>query len=344
MIQLHDISKRFAQCTALDGVNLQLEHGRIGVLFGPSGCGKSTLLRIIAGLERTDAGRVLIGGHQVDGDGAAFVSSEKRKVGMVFQDLALFPHLSVRRNIAFGIRTQPGRDRRVEEMLALTRLEALRDRLPHQLSGGEQQRVALARALAPAPDLLLLDEPFASLDAELRGRVREELLAILRSVNATVLMVTHDREEALSAAEDLMVMSSGRVVQAGTPEAVYARPRTREVASLLGESNLLSGEIRSGRVHCCLGDFSVSDRSEGPCELLIRSEEIELDCPDGREATVEGGAYYGHDCLVSLRLSGGELIHSRLHGGILPEVGSIVMIKATGSVHVFDAPSTLRSP
>ena len=338
MIQLHDISKQFGQCTALDAVTLELSAGRIGVLFGPSGCGKSTLLRIIAGLERTDRGRVVLSDRAVDVAAGAFVPPEQRKVGMVFQDLALFPHLSVRRNIAFGIRRESGHDARVDAMLELTRLEALGDRLPHQLSGGEQQRVALARALAPAPDLLLLDEPFASLDAELRGRVREELLEILRTVGTTVLMVTHDREEALSAAEHLMVMSDGRLVQSGPPHEVYSSPRTRTVAGLLGEGNLLPGNVVSGRVTCCLGSFSVAHRSDGPCEVFVRSESVGLEASEGLEGTVDGGAYYGHDCLVHVRLAGGELVHSRQHHGTLPRVGARVMIEVSGSIQVFDHP------
>ena len=338
MIQLHDISKRFGQCTALDGVTLELEAGCIGVLFGPSGCGKSTLLRIIAGLERTDRGRVVVSGREVDGAGGAFVPPEQRKVGMVFQDLALFPHLSVRRNIAFGIRREQGHAARVDAMLELTRLQSLGDRLPHQLSGGEQQRVALARALAPAPDLLLLDEPFASLDAELRGRVREELLEILRTVGTTVLMVTHDREEALSSAEHLMVMSDGTLVQSGRPHQVYQAPGTRAVASLLGEGNLVPGEVDSGRVACCLGTFSAPERTDGPCDVFVRSEAVALNASQGLEATVEGGAYYGHDCLVRVRLGSGELVLSRQHHGTIPPVGSRVMIEVAGSVQAFDRP------
>ena len=339
MIELHDISKRFGECTALDEVDLRLDQGRIGVLFGPSGCGKSTLLRIIAGLEHPDSGRILLSGRSVGGEGVVFTPPERRKVGMVFQDLALFPHLSVRRNIAFGIRRDPGCASRVSELLRLTRLEALADRMPHQLSGGEQQRVALARALAPGPDLLLLDEPFASLDAQLRGRVREELLGILRSLGTTVLLVTHDREEALGAAEHLMVMSSGRVVQAGSPRELYEQPRTREVASLLGEGNLLPGEVRSGQAQCCLGVFPIADRPDGPCELFIRSEAITLDGSGTLPGTVEGGAYYGHDCLVRIRLETGELIDSRQPHGTLPPTGSSVMVEVQGPVRSFDPTS-----
>ena len=221
-------------------------------------------------------------------------------------------------------------------MLELTRLQALGDRLPHQLSGGEQQRVALARALAPAPDLLLLDEPFASLDAELRGRVREELLAILRTVGTTVLMVTHDREEALSAAEHLMVMSDGRLVQSGPPHQVYQAPRTQSVAGLLGEGNLVAGEVTCGRVACCLGTFSAPGRIDGPCDVFVRSEAVALTDSQGLEVTVEGGAYYGHDCLVRVRLDSGEPILSRQHHGCLPPVGARVTIQVSGAIQVFD--------
>ena len=342
MIQLHDISKRFGDTTAVGGVSLELPEGRIGVLFGPSGCGKSTLLRIIAGLEPTDTGRVRIAGREVDGGDGGFVSPERRNVGMVFQDLALFPHLTVRRNIRFGIRSRPDADARVRRMLELTRLEGLADRLPHQLSGGEQQRVALARALAPEPDVLLLDEPFASLDAGLRGEVREELLGILRTVGTTVLMVTHDREEALGAAEQLMVMNRGRLVQSGSPEELYGSPGTRDVARQLGEGDFLPGEVRAGRVQCSLGGFSADGRADGPCEVFVRCESVVLADTGSLEATVEGGSFHGHDCLVRLRLADGVLVHSRQPHGRLPVTGSRVMIELSQGVQVFDHPDASR--
>ncbi|MEC8733618.1 MAG: ABC transporter ATP-binding protein [Planctomycetota bacterium] len=335
MIELLDVTRRFGDTTAVGGVTLELPAGSIGVLFGPSGCGKSTLLRIIAGLERADAGRVRIAGREVDG-GGGFVAPERRNVGMVFQDLALFPHLTVRRNVRFGIRARPGADARVRSMLELARLGPLADRLPHQLSGGEQQRVALARALAPEPDVLLLDEPFASLDAGLRGEVRDELLGILRTVGTTVLMVTHDREEALGAAEQLMVMNHGRLVQSGSPESLYGTPRTRDVARLLGEGTFLPGNVREGRVHCALGGFPVDGRPEGPCEVFVRSESVRLSEHGPLEATVEGGAYHGHDCLVRLRLADGAVVQSRQPHGRLPAPGSRVTIVVDDGVRVFD--------
>ncbi len=340
MIEVKDIRKRFGPQQVLDGVDFVLEPGTLGVLFGPSGCGKSTLLRIIAGLETPDSGTLSIAGRQVAGGGMNTVAPEARKVGLVFQDLALFPHLSVGRNIEYGLRDAARRAERTSEMLALTRLEPLRDRLPHELSGGEQQRVAVARALAPRPDLLLLDEPFANLDAELRSTVRAELVELLQSTGTTTIMVTHDREEALSSAEHLLVMSEGRLLQQGPPRTLYESPDSMEAAFLLGEGNLLQGMVTSGRASCCLGTIDVEGRPDGPCRLFVRSEHVAIEESADGAGRVEGGAYYGHDSVTSIRFEDGGLVQARLPHGRVPEPGSLVTVRLAGPCTCFDTPTS----
>ena len=219
------IHKSFRQVTAVDGATFSVEEGSVLALLGPSGSGKTTTLRLIAGFESPDAGTVEIAGTVVAGDGR-FVPAERRRVGMVFQDYALFPHLSVRGNVAYGLPRGPERDRRVDEVLELVGLTATGERMPNQLSGGQQQRVALARALAPNPSVILLDEPFSNLDPALRGRVRDEVKRILREAGSTAIFVTHDQEEAFALADSVGVMLAGQIVQMGSPEAVYADPAT----------------------------------------------------------------------------------------------------------------------
>ncbi|MCH2146054.1 MAG: ABC transporter ATP-binding protein [Phycisphaerales bacterium] len=342
MIEVKDIRRRFGSQQVLDGVDFTLEQATLGVLFGPSGCGKSTLLRIIAGLETPDSGSLSIAGRRVAADGVNTIAPEARRVGLVFQDLALFPHLTVARNIEYGLRDSNGRTKRVEEMLSLTRLGHLRDRLPHQLSGGEQQRVAVARALAPRPDLLLLDEPFANLDAELRSTVRTELVELLKGTGTTTIMVTHDREEALSSAEHLLVMSDGRLLQQGPPRTLYESPNSMEAAFLLGDGNLLKGTITSGRATCCLGTIEAAGQPDGPCRIFVRSEHVAIEAADGGPGRVEGGAYYGHDSVASIRFDDGGCIQARLPHGRVPDRGSSVAVRLEGPCTFF-APSTENS-
>lgn len=339
MLELEKITKSFDRHAVLDDVSFTMEKGGFGVLFGPSGCGKSTLLRIIAGLDVPDSGRILLHGSDVSRAGKAPVPAEARKVGLVFQDLALFPHLTVARNIEFGIRKHPDRDARLLEMLHLVRLDHLQDRLPHQLSGGEQQRVAVARALAPAPDLLLLDEPFANLDADLRSKVRGELVEILKLAGTTVIMVTHDREEALGTADLLMVMSSGRMVQAGLPREVYEHPATLEVAGLLGDGNVLPCVVRGGRAESALGSMPAPGREDGPCLMFIRSEHLRRSDSGDITVRVADGSYYGHDALAGLVLSDGTRILMRQFEGGLPGPGENIRITVSGPVTFFESSS-----
>jgi thiamine transport system ATP-binding protein len=242
-LQLDGVRKAFDDTVALDGVSLDIAEGEFFTLVGPSGCGKTTTLRTIAGLESPTAGTVRFGGADVSG-----VPTEERDVGIVFQNYALFPHMSVRENVAYGLKfvdPPDGQsvDERVTDLLELVDLSGMGDREPDQLSGGQQQRVALARALAPAPDVLLLDEPMSALDARLRERLRRQVRRIQTDLGVTTVYVTHDQEEALAISDRLAVMSDGAVEQVGTPREVYERPATEFVASFVGENNLFRGEV-----------------------------------------------------------------------------------------------------
>ncbi len=244
VVHLDRITKRFGDVVAVDDLDMQIMAGEFVTFLGPSGCGKSTTLRIIGGFERPDAGRVIVGSDDVTAR-----PPNKRDVNMVFQDYALFPHMSVAGNMAFGLelkgKSRTDINRRLNELLTLLELEALRDRMPDQLSGGQRQRVALARALAPDPRLLLLDEPLAALDAKLRAQVQLELKEIQRRTGKTFFFVTHDQDEALTMSDRIVVMNEGRVEQSGTPEELYHHPASRFVATFIGETNLFSGTVRS---------------------------------------------------------------------------------------------------
>ncbi len=310
-----DLAKAFGAVRAVDEFTLELEGGTIAALLGPSGCGKTTALRLIAGLERPDAGTVTVGGRELAGPGT-FVAPERRRIGVVFQDYALFPHLDVAGNIAYALGR--GADpARVHEVLELVGVGEHGARPVHELSGGQQQRVALARALAPTPELILLDEPFSNLDAGLRERLREEVREIIRNAGVTALFVTHDQAEALSIAETVAVMRDGRVEQLGTPEEVYSRPASRWVASFLGEIEVVPGEAADGRVGCELGSFAVEPGLEGPVDVLVRPESVAI-ATSGPEraasAEVIGRKFYGHDQLVELRLASGQVVRSRRLG------------------------------
>jgi len=257
---------------------------------------------------------------------------------MVFQDYALFPHLSVEQNVSYGLPN--GKKGRVEEVLALTHLEGLGDRMPHELSGGQQQRVALARALAPEPAVVLLDEPFSNLDASLRIRVRSEMREILRDAGATAVFVTHDQEEALSLADEVAVMMRGTLVQTGPPEKLYHRPATREVAGFVGDANFLPGTVEDGHVRCELGTIPLLGDGEGEVEVMLRPEALVLRAlPNGR-ATVENREFYGHDQLLKLRLDSGRMLRARLVGGPGFGTGERVAVDVWGAAPVFPKPPT----
>jgi iron(III) transport system ATP-binding protein len=271
------LTKHFGEVVAVDEVELEVQRGEFLGVLGPSGCGKTTLLRLVAGFERPDRGGIEIDGRAVAGPRLS-MPPEQRRIGMVFQESALFPHLDVTGNIGFGI-ARDGREVRVAELVALVGLAGLQRRMPHELSGGQQQRVALARALAPDPALILLDEPFSGLDATLRGQLRLEVRDILRSAGATALFVTHDQAEALEISDRVAVMRAGRIEQVSTPDQLYLRPVNRFVAGFVGEANLLPGEVRHGEVITLIGRFRAGDGSlaDGTrAEVLLRPEQLHM--------------------------------------------------------------------
>jgi iron(III) transport system ATP-binding protein len=319
---------------AVDGADLEVRQGHVMALLGPSGCGKTTLLRLIAGLETPDAGQIELDGRVFNGS-SVFVPPEKRRVAMVFQDFALFPHMSVAANIAFGLPKGADRRVRVGELLALVGLDGLDSRLPHELSGGQQQRVALARALASEPALVLLDEPFSNLDPSIRARVREEVRQLIHSVGITAVFVTHDQEEALSVAEEVAVMMAGRVLQVGTPSEIYAHPASRKVGEFVGNPNFLAGELHDGIVECELGRLRVAATFEGRADVMIRAESLAIGEEGGVPAEVVGVEYYGHDQMVTVRLAGGTTLHIRLLAVPQLPLGQRVGVLVKGDVFAF---------
>jgi iron(III) transport system ATP-binding protein len=313
-VRLTGVTRSYGDVPAACGVDLAVEPGEILTVIGPSGCGKSTLLRLVAGLERPDAGAVLVAGD-VMAEGSRFVPPERRRVGLVFQDSALFPHLTVRRNVAFGLagRAHAERDRRVTEVLDLVRLGHLADRYPHELSGGEQQRVALARALAPRPAVVLLDEPFSSLDENLRAQVRADLVGILRATGVTAVLVTHDQTEALAVGDRVAVMCEGRIEQVDTPQQVFEHPRTRFVATFMGDADFLPAHVERALLTSEIGVVSTVPgwTHADDVEVVLRPHEVALSEP-GRAptATVVGVEYHGAFVLHTVQLPSGARLRS----------------------------------
>ena len=322
-LRVDDVSLRYpgAARAAADHVSFNLATSQIGVLIGPSGCGKTTLLRAIAGLERLDQGQIGIRDRLLSTGGGAHVPPEDRQIGMVFQDYALFPHLSVADNIAFGIRQLGAAERRqrVAELLDVVGLAHAAQRAPHQLSGGQQQRIALARALAPRPQLLLLDEPFSSLDIDLRERLAQDLRTILKQTGTTALFVTHDQLEAFALGDVIGVMNQGRLEQWDSPYELYHRPATRFVAEFIGHAVFAPARIvmcpRGPCVHTPLGEIDnpnecplPSAYPDGHCDVLLRADDILHDDDSPVKARIERKAFRGSEFLYTLRLASGEQV------------------------------------
>jgi iron(III) transport system ATP-binding protein len=344
-LQLDQVTIRYPGAgarAAVDAATMVLSAGEIGVLIGPSGCGKTSLLRAIAGLERLAGGRIAIAGDALaDARRHLHAPPEARRIGMVFQDYALFPHLSVARNVAFGIAhlARDERERRVREVLDLVGLAHAARRAPHQLSGGQQQRVALARALAPRPRLLLLDEPFSSLDVDLRERLAQELRAILKASATTALFVTHDQIEAFAVGDKIGVMNEGRLLQWDDAYSLYHRPACRFVASFIGHGVFTPAQIVASAtgpvVRTALGDLV--DLAECPlpeafagglCDVLLRADDIVHD--DGARvlACIERKAFRGADFLYTLRLASGEQLQAHVPSHHDHQVGEWIGIRA----------------
>ncbi|MBD3892632.1 MAG: ABC transporter ATP-binding protein [Hydrogenophaga sp.] len=340
-LNLSQLSVRYPGQTqaAVNGVSLGLSAGQIGVLIGPSGCGKTTLLRAVAGLERASAGSIKLDGETV-GDSQHHIPPEQRRIGMVFQDYALFPHLDVGRNVAFGLARLPraARAARVAEVLALVGLEDMQTRYAHELSGGQQQRVALARALAPKPRLLLLDEPFSNLDVELRERLAHEVRAILKSAGATALFVTHDQLEAFAVGDLIGVMHEGQLHQWDEAYALYHRPATRFVAEFIGHSVFLPAQLQQQEqkvvVQTPLGALQDIDEcplpsayADGLCDVLLRADDIVHDDSAPVQAQIVRKAFRGAEFLYTLRLGSGETLVAHVPSHHNHELGEWIGIR-----------------
>ena len=311
-VRVQQARKTYGAAVALERVDLDVARGSFFTLLGPSGCGKTTLLRLVAGFEAPDEGSVAIGGDDVTA-----LPPHKRPVNTVFQSYALFPHMTVAENVAFGLRMRgdANADARASEMLDLVRLSDFAARRPAQLSGGQQQRVALARALAPAPEVLLLDEPLSALDLKLRREMQRELKRLQHETGITFVFVTHDQEEALTMSDRIAVMNAGRVLQVGAPREIYDAPATRFVAGFIGESNVLEGRIEGGRAHLPGGDLPAPEAPEGPATLAVRPERVSLappGTPDTLGATLAAAVYHGTDLTAHLRLPDGTEVAARL--------------------------------
>jgi iron(III) transport system ATP-binding protein len=329
VIALESVEKRFGGVQALAPTALAVESGELFAVLGPSGCGKTTLLRLIAGFERPDAGTIEIGGHTVAGRGL-WVEPERRRVGLVFQDDALFPHLTVAGNVGFGV----GDDgRSVSRSLALVGLDDRAGRYPGELSGGERQRVSLARALARAPDIVLLDEPFSSLDASLRGQLRREVARILREAGATAVLVTHDQEEALSLADRVAVMRDGQIVQVGAPPEIYWCPADRWTAGFVGDVNVVRGHVANGHVDTPLGRFPLSRRIDrDTADVAVRPENLALHPDDGGWGVVTWREFRGHDVLYEVRHEHAGQVLVQLPSVRLFDCGARVTVTPAGAV------------
>lgn len=322
-IRARGLKKSYGEAVALDDFSLDVWEGSIVTILGPSGCGKTTALRVIAGFE-TASGSVEVRGRPVLADGI-FVPPEKRSIGMVFQDYALFPHMTVLGNIKYGV-PKGDHTRRLEHVLDLVGLKGLENRMPNELSGGQQQRVALARAIAPKPEVILLDEPFSNLDASLRERVRRELRAILIEGGITAVFVTHDQEEALATSDIVAVMKEGQVLQADTPAQLYTRPGDPWVADFLGEADVLSATAHRGYAETVLGRFKTD--LKGPVSVVVRPENLQISVGETPNAVVASTEFFGHDQLITLLLGGDTTVRSRIGPQPQYEAGQSLRVRA----------------
>jgi iron(III) transport system ATP-binding protein len=346
-ISCKGIIKSYGSAPVLRGLDLEVPDGTVVTVLGESGSGKTTLLRMIAGFDRPEAGAIVIGDQVVD-SAECFVPPERRRIGYVAQEGNLFPHLTIAKNIAFGLPRRERSTGRVKELLDLVGLGGMGKRYPHQLSGGQQQRVALARALAPRPDVVLLDEPFSSLDAGLRASLRFDVMRILREQHATTVFVTHDQQEALSVADLAGIVNDGQIKQFASPEILYSRPADPGIARFLGDANIVPGTASAGAVDTPFGHLTLVDGSTppaGPAVVLIRPEQISLQplggkpCGPGQTTgQVLHREYYGHDCVVLVGTGDDEHpLRVRCSGRSAVQAGDLVLISAEGNVIAWQA-------
>lgn len=344
-VSVSGVHKAFGTRPVLKGVDLEIDDGTLTAILGPSGSGKTTLLRLIAGFERLDAGRISLGSVVAD-DARRYLPPEERNIGYVPQEGALFPHLSAWKNVAFGLKKEEKRDGRVGELFEMVGLKGFERRYPHQMSGGQQQRVALARALAIRPGVVLLDEPFDSLDAGLRASVRADVREVLSRAGTTAVLVTHDQDEALSFADQVAVLRDGLVVQSASPEEIYTRPADAGVAGFVGQANFLPAMAGGGIARSILGETRISSgsRLDGKVTVVIRPEQLRIVRPGAGgllSGVVTQQEYYGHDAVVRIKLelrkteangSSPDEIVVRTDGRDAPSVGQSVCLRVEGDV------------
>jgi iron(III) transport system ATP-binding protein len=341
---IDDLHKSFGSQAVLTGVQLDVPVGSLTAILGPSGSGKTTLLRVVAGFERADRGTVSLAGRLVE-DARHALPPEQRGIGYVPQEGSLFPHLTVAANVSFGVPRSTRKQHSADtgELLEMVGLSGLGDRYPHQLSGGQQQRVALARALAIRPALVLLDEPFSSLDAGLRASVRSDVQDVLRAGGMTAVLVTHDQDEALSVADQVAVIRRGAIGQCGTPQALYDFPVDPDMARFLGDANLVAATVTGDKVETPFGPLSLRPHPRtpppsGPSVALVRPEQLVLSpigAGAGLRATVVRTEFHGHDTVITVAPTGppgAEMVTVRAEGDLVVADGAEVAVTALGSV------------
>lgn len=335
---LQDIAIRYASKTIVDSISFALEEGEIGCLLGPSGCGKTTLLRTIAGFERPARGTITLRGNEV-ASASLLVPPEKRRVGMVFQDYALFPHLTIEQNIKFGLSKQskPEQQQRVDALLTLIGLPHTKKRYPHQLSGGQQQRIALARALAPKPDILLLDEPFSNLDVELREHLAHDVRQLIKAEKVTAILVTHDQQEAFATSDKIALLNDGKLVQWGSANELYEQPNSIFSAEFIGQGSLIKGAIKQGAngtnsLHSEVGHLAIPENvantfSDNSAKLLIRPDKITLSNNEsGTPVTLISKSFRGGYYLCTLETNNKQLLTALLPAQNIPNPGAQLFI------------------
>ena len=339
-LSVTELAKSYGGRPAVDGVSLEVQPGQVTCLLGPSGCGKSTTLRIIAGVDSPDAGRIEVDGALIC-DARLSVPPEQRSIGLMFQDFALFPHLDVARNVAFGLPRGSGRAARVDELLAKVGLPDYGARYPHELSGGEQQRVALARALAPRPRIMLMDEPFSGLDDRLRDEIRDQTLDVLKAEGTAVLLVTHEPQEAMRMADEIALMRGGRIVQRGAPYNIYNTPVDLEAARFFSDLNVIEGNVQGALTDTPFGQFLTPGLPDGTrVDIAIRPQHLKIDfdrggrgpnptATDGTAArgVVERARFMGSESLVEFRMDhDGTLLTAKVPSVFLPKPGMVLWL------------------